>query len=845
MPTTWTAAIAAARRAATLVLVCGAVGVCAFPQGIGAQVTETGELGPRVSGVVTDASDGAVLASALVSVQREDGTVYRSVLTGGDGRYSFVLPEAGRWGLGVSRLGYQPSELRIVELEAGDTRVVNLELTGAPIALEAIEVESAADGVCRALGDEEGTLLVRLWEQARTALDIVAWAEREERYEFDLVRWERTVELFTNRVQSEERGSASRSVRPFEAAPLDELLEEGWIQQGEEPQEFVYYGIDAATLLSDRFQQHHCFQLARPSNDAERVGLAFEPVRDLGVPGVQGVLWLDREDASLEELEFHYTRHPHEPPIPPEVSPLFRGRVEFRTLPDGGWVIDRWSLRMPQYQFTEVAGHRFSAGRDLGFAGEFAEVIRRQSIAWQDLAREARLSSVEQGGEIHRIVTPDGELLPRRETAILQGVVFDSTRMRVLEGASVELVGTGQQTRTGTTGRFLIEAPMDGRYEVRFRHPRLDQLDILELPSPEVTLERGTSTTLNLAVPSERTLNALLCGVDPEDPSESAILVGRTLESESGTPLPGALVTLRPAFDQVSDRRTEPIEVHSDGDGRYRVCGIPPGIRLNARMNLTGIESDPRGIEFAPGAVVQMDLELRVATAGVVRGVVLQGDGESPVSAAHVRVEGGDRVADMTTGSDGRFQFPGLPAGSYEIDVTHMAFQDLQTPAEVEVQDGMTTNLTVRLLRDAIALDAVEVVVDSRPTWGPLVEVYDRRDLYRRLGQGAFIDRDEIDEIVAGPVSRVLGRLPGVRIVPTGISGTLIRIHRTRDCPPSLYIDGMQAGHTDDNGIDDMLPLSAIEMIEVYRSLSELPGEMADAHARQCGAIGLWTRRGG
>ena len=259
---------------------------------------------------------------------------------------------------------------------------------------------------------------------------------------------------------------------------------------------------------------------------------------------------------------------------------------------------------MPQYRFTEVAGHRFSAGRDLGFAGEFAEVIRRQSIAWQDLAREARLSSVEQGGEIHRIVTPDGELLPRRETAILQGVVFDSTRMRVLEGASVELVGTGQQTRTGTNGRFLIEAPMDGRYEVRFRHPRLDQLDILELPSPEVTLERGMSTTLNLAVPSERTLNVLLCGVDPEDPSESAILVGRTLESESGTPLPGALVTLRPAFDQVSDRRTEPIEVHSDGDGRYRVCGIPPGIRLNARMNLTGIESDPRGIEFAPGAVV-------------------------------------------------------------------------------------------------------------------------------------------------------------------------------------------------------------------------------------------------
>lgn len=802
--------------------------------------------GPVLSGVVTDAGDGTPISSALVSVHREDGTILRSVLTEGAGRFSFELPAPGVWGIAVSRLGYIPRDPELVEMAAGEVRSVELPIEPIPFALEAIEVDAARRrrDVCRSLDEEEGNLLVRLWEQARSALDVVAWAEREERYEFELVRWSRTVELFTNRVQTEERSGAARSVRPFEAAPVDELLTEGWIQSADDPQEFDYYGLDAATLLADEFEEHHCFRIEEAPQDDQQIGLAFEPIQSRDVPGVKGVLWLSRPDARLESLEFHYTRHPHEPPIPADVSPLFNGVVEFRELPDGGWFVDRWSLKMPQYQFTRAAGHRYSAGREYGFADEFARVIRDQPIWWQDLAREAQLSSVEEGGEVVRVITPDGEFVPRREVAAVQGVVLDSTRMRVLEGAMVELVGTDHRDWTDGAGRFLLEVPMDGTYGIRFDHPRLDELDILELPAREVSLERGESNRMDLAVPSERTLQATLCGVDPEDPTDSAILIGRTLESESGTPLPGATVRLTPAFDQMSDQRTEPLEVESDGEGRFRVCNVPSGVRLNARMHLTGIESAPRGIEFAPGAVVEMDLTLRVEAAGVLRGSVLQGGSAEPISAAVVRATGADRIAEMTTGADGRFQFSGLPAGEYELEVVHMAYRDLEPPVDVEVEEGLSTNVTIELLRDAIALDPVEVVVDSRPTWGPLVEVYDRRERYRRLGQGAFIDRDEIDNTGAGTTSRLLSRLPGVRLLPSSTAGRLIRVHRSADCAPSVYVDGVRVGSSDDVGIDDIVALASLEMIEVYRSLTELPGEMADNQARQCGAIGLWTRRG-
>ena len=88
----------------------------------------------------------------------------------------------------------------------------------------------------------------------------------------------------------------------------------------------------------------------------------------------------------------------------------------------------------------------------------------------------------------------------------------------------------------------------------------------------------------------------------------------------------------------------------------------------------------------------------------------------------------------------------------------------------------------------------------------------------------------------------IAARTPGVRLVtgPGQVSAASLRIHRVNGCEPSIYVDGARTWLEE---IDFFSP-HQIEMVEIYRGVSQLPGEMADNNARRCGAIGIWTRRG-
>ncbi len=59
------------------------------------------------------------------------------------------------------------------------------------------------------------------------------------------------------------------------------------------------------------------------------------------------------------------------------------------------------------------------------------------------------------------------------------------------------------------------------------------------------------------------------------------------------------------------------------------------------------------------------------------------------------------------------------------------------------------------------------------------------------------------------------------------------------DCAPSIDVDGMRTRVDPDD-----FPPAHVEIVEVYRGISQLPREMADDRARRPGAIGVWTRRG-
>ncbi len=70
--------------------------------------------------------------------------------------------------------------------------------------------------------------------------------------------------------------------------------------------EATFYTPDGDALASPGFLATHCLSTLE-TEDAARVGLAFEPKPDRNVVDIRGVLWIDAESNAPRELVFHYT----------------------------------------------------------------------------------------------------------------------------------------------------------------------------------------------------------------------------------------------------------------------------------------------------------------------------------------------------------------------------------------------------------------------------------------------------------------------------------------------------------------------------------------------------------
>lgn len=170
---------------------------------------------------------------------------------------------------------------------------------------------------------------------------------------FLIQEWRRTLDL-AFRLRWERRDTSSITTsHPFEKPLPGNLERAGYIQQ--RGWTTVFYGPDAGLLLSEWFLRRHCFSRKSGSLANEGlVGLAFEPLPGTWLTDVAGVLWIDSSSNALRYLEYTWTN------APPEArAPGVGGRTDFVRLKSGGWIIQRWNIRMP----------RPAAGLGAGFDG--------------------------------------------------------------------------------------------------------------------------------------------------------------------------------------------------------------------------------------------------------------------------------------------------------------------------------------------------------------------------------------------------------------------------------------------------------------------------------------------
>lgn len=754
--------------------------------------------------------EGRAVAGVLISVRAGETTVARA-LTDEGGRALLPLPRSGRFELRADRIGYAGVTGIGFEVSGTDTASVAVAMPSDRVLLPEISV-AGGSSVCR-LDREGSSQLMTLWAEVSKVLQRTEVTRTSLEPLLELTRFERDLNPELQIRAERSTRQQTRAARPFVSVEPAQLIKEGFVTKQEATTWF--HGPDAPLLLSNEFMETHCFRAvpSRTSGDG-LIGLGFEPTRGRRVPEITGVLWLHRESAELRLLEFQFVnfsgRTGHE-----------GGRIEFARLPGGGWIVSDWVIRMPI--LVERRGNTAFAGSDpvVGFR--------------------------ETGGTAQLL-----DLAPTNR-ALVTGVVFDSILGAPLPGVEVSLGGSAYRATTDSAGVYQIETTTQGSFLVTTSHPRFASLGIE--PKGAASLTRGRTATANITTPSAATL-LRSCAATTIDSTSKTMLTGVVRDS-AGAGVPGTRLDL--SWGANAARR---LIVRTDGEGRYRVCGLPAegDIWLRGPAPQT---ASPHWVSLREGSVTAHDVILR-RPADEAEGrpvqVVVQADG-APVAEALVRLHPlGDTVR---TDREGRATLGQVLPGRYLVDVRALGYQIATAPVEVDGSRGADVRVGLERVAQHLAGVEARAAAPSVRTSVRMAEL----EMRRRSGSGRFLMREELARRPESRLTDVLRRMPGLQFVPLpapctgyapasmrqGIAQLPVPCHRSsqrpeeathiKACLMSIYVDGMpfwRRGDGDLPNLDDF-HLQTVEAVEVYTGSAAVPAEFSGVGS-ECGVIAIWVR---
>ena len=498
--------------------------------------------GQAVRGTIRDEATNIPLRGVFIVLSETTGKGRVAVLTDTAGRFVLRGPGPGQYQLNAQLIGYRLAAEPRFSLAAGETRVVNLGLSVSAVPLTQISVR----GERRCGARSQSAETARLWEEARKALDVAVWTEQDTTALFRIRTFDQQLSRALVPITREEMNfELSRGTHAFETAPVDSLIEFGFVQKiGDQ---HVFFGPDAALLTSNEFLEQHCFWVERRAERAGLVGLAFEPLPRRRVSDIRGALWLDERTGALRFVDYAFVN------TGANLDPARAGgRTEYQQLPNGAWIVSRWDIRMPASEDTETG------------------------------VRSDHVSRV--GGEVLDVRLPGNETTVLVPSFMLRGIVYDSIRQEPLARARVHLPGTPLEGYSDNTGQFRIDSVPRGTYYITFDHMRLDSLP-LAVPIERITVD-STTGPLRLATPDPERLLASLC--DPKAMADIAVRQMRTAETlgvlrvivrddATGGPLRGATVTVQwndsiPAVNMAGLRA---LETKTNEKGVATICGVP------------------------------------------------------------------------------------------------------------------------------------------------------------------------------------------------------------------------------------------------------------------------------
>jgi hypothetical protein len=813
----------------------GALLVGAFSAPLRAQV---------IRGTVVLPDSTTPLAGAIV-VASDRGVTAAQGLANGRGEFALRLPHAGRYDVRVLRIGYRPTIAPWVEIGASDTVRLRIVFRGDAVVLSAVNVRDKE--TCRVSADT-GMMVARVWDEARKAVLSSQLSSDDAPLVAEWIEYDRMLDSAGRTVRSQHvRSATNPTTHAFRSLPADQLADKGYVVSDNTGT--TYYAPDADVLLSDSFASTHCFQLraAPPPGDQHLIGVAFSPSRGRrDALDIEGVLWLDRNTAELETLEFEYTN------LPDVVHPAHPGgRVEFLRLSDGNWLVSRWSVRMPRVAAIE----------------KYPGTGTRRVV---QSASSQSLGGVQvTGGEVNRVLRHDTLVYRQTGPRVAVQVVARDSLLRSSH-ARLTLEGTDYAATADDAGRIELTPVLGGHYRGRVTTAFMDSLGMPALEREVEAIDAAHVDTVFL--PRSRDALYAACPRDSVRNGEG-MLHGR-VRDESARPIVGAAVTItwQTDFAFVASGGSNPLAHRdhtlgalTDENGYWRLCGVPREQALGVRAATdTGSDTQKARLERDED-FAGVDLVLHQQASSAAREAAILGN-IAPRTTASVEIEvarlGGDVLPEtnlevvsggqtrrVVTGPTGRALLPELEPGKVVVRARHIGY----TPGEVTVDVTPGRNLIPIVMSSVTMpmLDTMRVTGQSR--LARIDRHFEFEERLRLHAASAAFTKEDIDK--RGPVDawQMLTNVPGIKIVDS--SSVTAESTRGMKVMPNLslqkcylrvMIDGMEMRPLPGAQAFDLRRLpkpNEIHGIEVFDGPASTPIQYSGARDDTwCGIIMVWTR---
>lgn len=201
-------------------------------------------------------------------------------------------------------------------------------------------------------------------------------------------------------------------------------------------------------------------------------------------------------------------------------------------------------------------------------------------------------------------------------------------------------------------------------------------------------------------------------------------------------------------------------------------------------------------------------IKITIIQAQSVIGVVYDKQSKEPLAGVNVTIS----ALNKTTLSDsqGRFVFPNLQDGEYEIQVSYIGM--LQENRVFSIENQKTTKLSIYLRNDPKLLDEVTVTAKG-----------DRREVreVKRSGVPVTVIDGSSFAGRGTSISDVLNHQLGVKLRSTGGVGdqTKINVRGLEGNRVQIYINGMPLNTPDGSFSINDIPLQFIDRVEIYKGI--------------------------